>query len=165
MAQPRKRPPWNRLLYLHGAALLKPAGRLPPPSSAGATHPRVGRARRVPCSAGEAHPRLLREPRAAIAVAVEELRAQPRRCRRSSPVRVDPAAPSSAVSGSSGGGELGRGSSGGGEVRRRGEEARPGGEVAGGGGTRRVEREEMEREETDMWGPLTELVLPSNPDS
>ena len=40
-----------------------------------------------------------------------------------------------------------------------------GGEVAGGGGTRRVEREEMEREETDMWGPLTELVLPSNPDS
>ena len=56
---------------------------------------------------------------------------------------------------------------------RRGEEALPGGEVAGGGGTgraggggtRRVEREEMEREETDMWGPLTELVLPSNPDS
>ena len=75
--------------YLHGAALLKPASRHPPPSSAGAAHPRVGRARRVPCSAGEAHPRLLREPRAAIAVAVEELRAWPRRCRRSSPAAVE----------------------------------------------------------------------------
>ena len=30
-------------------------------------------------------------------------------------------------------------------------------------GAWRVEREEMEREESDMWGPLTELVLPSNP--
>ena len=71
------------------ASLLKPAGRLPPPSSAGAAHPWVGRARRVPCSAGEVHPRLLREPRAAIAVAVEELRAQPRWCRRSSPAAVE----------------------------------------------------------------------------